>query len=73
MGEEENSPTLPNEVCYYDSQGVVCRCLNWRDGKRTMIDENTKDAFLIMECVDETQFDALKMQLIKCQIMHKNI
>lgn len=65
LGEEENSPTLPNEVCYYDSQGAVCRCLNWRDGERTMIDENTKDAFLIMECVDETQFDALKNAINK--------
>ena len=52
LGDEENSPTLEGEVCYRDDKGAVCRCFNWRDGKRTMITENTKKAFLVIEAVN---------------------
>lgn len=52
LGDEENDNTLPGEVCYLDDAGAVCRCFNWRDGVRTMLTENTKNAFLIIECVD---------------------
>lgn len=52
LGDEENSPTLAGEVCYRDDKGAVCRCFNWRDGKRTMITENTKKAFVVIEAVN---------------------
>ena len=52
LGDEENDNTLPGEVCYLDDAGAVCRCFNWRDGIRTMLTENTTNAFLIIECVD---------------------
>ena len=52
LGDEENSPTLAGEVCYRDGKGAVCRCFNWRDGKRTMITENTKKAFVVIEAVN---------------------
>ena len=52
LGDEENSPTLVGEVCYRDDKGAVCRCFNWRDGKRTMITENTKKAFVVIEAVN---------------------
>ena len=52
LGDEENSPTLVGEVCYRDNKGVVCRCLYWRDGKRTMITENTKKAFVVIEAIN---------------------
>lgn len=32
--------------------GAVCRCFNWRDGKRTMITDNTQNAFLVIELID---------------------
>lgn len=64
IGDSKNSPTLPNELCYKDDAGAVCRCLNWRDGERTMITDRTKNAFLIIEALDsKTQArlqDALK-------------
>ncbi|UUD35560.1 phenylalanine--tRNA ligase beta subunit-related protein [Mycoplasmopsis caviae] len=53
LGEDYNSPTLEGEICYRDNLGAVCRCLNWRDGKRTMIDDNTESAFLVMEIIDK--------------------
>ena len=27
VGADEDEPTLPGEVCYYDDEGAVCRCL----------------------------------------------
>ncbi|VTT42176.1 B3/4 domain-containing protein [Streptococcus porcinus] len=59
IGEENNSPTLPNELCYKDDVGAVCRCLNWRDGERTMITANTKNAFLVIELLDRSRSDQL--------------
>lgn len=47
IGDADNNPTLPNELCYKDDIGAVCRCLNWRDGERT------KNAFLIIEALDQ--------------------
>lgn len=60
IGETENSPTLEGELCYRDDKGAVCRCFNWRDGERTMITEETKNAFLIMESVDPSRENDLK-------------
>ncbi|WP_138160415.1 B3/B4 domain-containing protein [Peptoniphilus catoniae] len=55
--------TYPNELCYKDDAGAVCRCFNWRDSVRTMIDKDTKNAFMIMELVDLERFDVLKEAL----------
>ena len=48
----ENDPTLPGELAYLDDAGAVCRCWNWRDGVRTALTDTTRNAFLIVECVD---------------------
>ena len=60
LGEDAEDPTLPGELCYRDDEGAVCRCWNWRDGQRTMLTGNTKNAFLILECVDPARTDDLK-------------
>lgn len=60
LGEEADDSTLPGELAYIDDAGAVCRCWNWRDGQRTMLTENTKNAFLILECVDPARTDDLK-------------
>lgn len=53
LGEHaENDPTLPGELAYLDDAGAVCRCWNWRDGVRTALTDTTRNAFLIVECVD---------------------
>ncbi|QHI73576.1 B3/B4 domain-containing protein [Aminipila terrae] len=52
LGDEEYENALPGEVVYKDEEGVVCRCWNWRDGQRTMLTEDTVNAFLIIESVD---------------------
>ncbi|WNZ88762.1 B3/4 domain-containing protein [Streptococcus iniae] len=63
IGDDNNSPTLPNELCYKDDKGAVCRCLNWRDGERTMIRPETTNAFLIIELLDPNKADSLQEAL----------
>lgn len=55
VGREEEEPTLPGEVCYYDDQGAVCRCLNWRDGQRTMLTPESKNVIAVIEAVNPEQ------------------
>ena len=52
LGDEDHDNALPGEIIYKDDEGAVCRCWNWRDGQRTMLTENTVNAFLIIESVD---------------------
>lgn len=60
LGDEEYSTALPGEIIYKDDEGVVCRCWNWRDGQRTMLTEDTRNAFLIIESVDPDRSSDLK-------------
>jgi DNA/RNA-binding domain of Phe-tRNA-synthetase-like protein len=63
LGEDEDDPTLAGELCYRDDAGAICRCWNWRDGTRTALSDNSKNAFLVMECVDPSRTDDLKAAL----------
>lgn len=63
LGDEEYDNTLPGEICYLDDEEAVCRCWNWRDGQRTMLTEDTKNAFLIIESVDPNRSHDLKAAL----------
>lgn len=55
LGAENNAPALPEELIYYDDEGAVCRCLNWREAQRTMLTEETKDAVLVIEAINGEQ------------------
>lgn len=55
LGAETDAPALPEEIIYYDEEGAVCRCLNWREAQRTMLTEGTKDAVLVIEAINEEQ------------------
>lgn len=63
IGAEEPDPPRPGELAYYDAAGVVCRCWNWRDGKRTAVKDATTSEFIAMECVDPDRMGALKEAL----------
>ncbi len=63
LGDEEVDHTLPGEVCYLDGEGAVCRCWNWRDGQRTMLTENTKNAIAVIESVDPSRHEDLEAAL----------
>ena len=60
IGSDKEEPPLEGEIAYFDDYGVICRCLNWRDGIRTEINDNTTSEFIAMECVDPTRIEDLK-------------
>ena len=53
LGTDENSSPYEGEIVYKDDKGAICRCWNWREAVRTMLTENTKNAFLCIELTDE--------------------
>ena len=55
LGTDENSPPYEGEIVYKDNEGAICRCWNWREAVRTMLTENTKNAFLCIELIDESR------------------
>lgn len=55
LGDEENAPPYEGEIVYKDDKGAICRCWNWREAVRTMLTEQTTNAFLCIELVDETR------------------
>lgn len=59
IGAEESEPPLPGEVAYYDEQGAVCRCWNWRDGVRTQVNDDTTNEFVAMECIEPERVEEL--------------
>jgi len=63
LGSDENSPPYEGEVVYKDNGGAICRCWNWREAVRTMLTEDTKNAFLCIELVDESRFEEFENAL----------
>lgn len=55
LGAEKDSQALPEELIYFDDTGAVCRCMNWREAQRTMLTEETKNAVLVIESINEEQ------------------
>ena len=55
LGAEADAPALAGELIYYDEQGAICRCLNWREAQRTMLKEETVNAVLFIETINEEQ------------------
>lgn len=63
LGTDENSPPYKGEVVYKDDKGAICRCWNWREAVRTMLTENTSNAFLCIELVDENRYTEFETAL----------
>ncbi|MBI6873460.1 B3/B4 domain-containing protein [Clostridium aciditolerans] len=53
LGTDENAPPYEGEIVYKDNEGAICRSFNWRESVRTMLTENTRNAFLCIELIDE--------------------
>ena len=60
---------MPEEIIYYDEEGAVCRCLNWREAQRTMLTEATKDAILVIESINEEQAVRAQAAMIELQTL----
>lgn len=63
LGTDENAPPYEGEIVYKDDEGAICRCWNWRESVRTMLTENTENAFLCIESVDESRLEEFKNAL----------
>ena len=63
IGSDKSEPPLPGEIAYYDEEGVICRCWNWRDGQRTEVGEDTTKEFIAMECVEPERVGELQIAL----------
>jgi len=63
LGSDESAPPYEGEIVYKDDKGAICRCWNWRESVRTMLTENTKDAFLCIELVDEKRVNEFEQAL----------
>ena len=62
-GSDESDPPAAGEVVYKDDKGAICRCFNWREGIRTMLTEDTTNAFMIIETVDGQSGETLNAAL----------
>ncbi len=60
LGSDKVSPPYQGEIIYKDDKGAICRCWNWRESVRTMLTENTTNAFLCLELIDEDRFEEFK-------------
>lgn len=55
LGSDKSESPYAGELVYKDDEGAICRCWNWRESVRTMLTEDTKNAFLCIELVDENR------------------
>ncbi|TBX12961.1 B3/B4 domain-containing protein [Clostridium perfringens] len=55
LGSDKSESPYAGEIVYKDDEGAICRCWNWRESVRTMLTEDTKNAFLCIELVDENR------------------
>lgn len=60
IGSDKPEPPLAGEIAYYDEAGVICRCWNWRDGKRTEVTDETTTEFMAMECIEPERYSQLE-------------
>lgn len=62
-GSDKSEPPYEGEVVYKDNAGAICRCFNWRESVRTMLTEETVNAFMCIETVAGERDDVLDAAL----------
>ena len=62
-GSDKSEPPYSGEVVYKDDAGAICRCFNWRESVRTMLTEDTVNAFMVIETVAGERADVLDAAL----------
>ena len=63
LGTDKSEPPYEGEIVYKDNEGAICRCWNWREAVRTMLTENTTNAFLCIELIDEKRTEEFENAL----------
>ncbi len=59
-GQDAVEHPAPGEVVWCDEEGVTCRRWNWRQGRRTQLNEATTSALFILDALDPMPDDALR-------------
>jgi len=74
LGTDKSEPPYEGEIIYKDEEGAICRCWNWRESVRTMLTENTKNAFLCIELIDEKRTEDFENALKDLEkTVHNNL
>lgn len=74
LGSDKSEPPYEGEIVYKDDEGAICKCWNWRESVRTMLTEDTKNAFLCIELVDENREKEFENALKELsQLVEKNL
>ena len=71
-GSDKSEPPYENEIIYKDDAGAVCRCFNWRESVRTMLVEETENAFLCIENLDSDRENEFKDALEELKELIQN-
>jgi len=71
-GSDKSEPPYEGEVVYKDNAGAICRCFNWRESVRTMLTEETVNAFMCMETVAGERDDVLDAALEELKSLIEN-
>ncbi|MCI8608483.1 MAG: B3/4 domain-containing protein [Firmicutes bacterium] len=63
-GSDKSEPPSEGEVVYKDDAGAICRCFNWRESVRTMLTEDTTNAFMVIETLSSEDAERMKDALV---------
>ena len=58
-GSDISEPPYQGEIVYKDDKGAICRCFNYRECVRTCLSEDTVNAFMVIETVDQKSIKRL--------------
>jgi DNA/RNA-binding domain of Phe-tRNA-synthetase-like protein len=69
---QEGQPTIqhpePGEIVWADPSGVTCRRWNWRQGLRTQLTEQTRNAYFVLDSLPPYTLDQLHAAATDLQI-----
>ncbi len=68
-GSDKSEPPYPGEIVYKDDAGAICRCFNWRESVRTMLEEDTVNAQMVIETVVPEGYGALEGALAELKTL----
>lgn len=69
LGSDKSEAPYEGEVVYKDDAGAICRCWNWRESARTMLTEETKNAFLCLELIQPERANEFHQALLELKKM----
>jgi DNA/RNA-binding domain of Phe-tRNA-synthetase-like protein len=69
LGSDKSDLPSYGEVVYKDDAGAICRCWNWRESVRTMLKDETKNAFLCLELIQPERNFEFSQALLELKLL----